>query len=84
MEKYNDYYDIQKIVYNYDNLDTLDIIRYLTSIVINDIEYMNSDLEEQEYYYLGNNKVIKKEDFESLVSIMDTIEFIKNYNKEEN
>lgn len=84
MENLNDNKDIQTIVYNYDNLDTLDIIRYLTSIVINDIEYMNSDLEEQEYYYLGNNKVIKKEDFESLVSIMDTIEFIKNYNKEGN
>ena len=33
-------------------------------------------------YDLGNNKYIKREDLESLVSITDTIENIIEYNKE--
>lgn len=87
MENLNDNKDIQTIVYNYDNLQMLEIIKYLTNVVINDIEYMNSENEEVAFdymidYNLGNNKYIMKEDLESLVSITDTIENVIEYNKE--
>lgn len=87
MENLNDNKDIQTIVYNYDNLQMLEIIKYLTNVVINDIEYMNSENEEVAFDYmidydLGNNKYIMKEDLESLVSITDTIENVIEYNKE--
>lgn len=87
MENLNDNKDIQTIVYNYDNLQMLEIIKYLTNVVINDIEYMNSENEEVAFDYmidydLGNNKYIMKEDLESLVSITDTIENVIEYNKD--
>lgn len=87
MGNLNDNKDIQTIVNNYDNLQMLEIIKYLTNVVINDIEYMNSESEEVAFdymidYNLGNNKYIMKEDLESLVSITDTIENVIEYNKE--
>lgn len=87
MRNLNDNKDIQTIVDNYDNLQMLEIIKYLTNVVINDIEYMNSESEKVAFDYmidydLGNNKYIKREDLESLVSITDTIENIIEYNKE--
>lgn len=87
MGNLNDNKDIQTIVNNYDNLQMLEIIKYLTNVVINDIEYMNSESEKVAFDYmidydLGNGKYIKREDLESLVSITDTIENIIEYNKE--
>ena len=80
--------DIYKIEYNYDNLKILQIVHYLINVVINDIEYMNTDdikgLLEKQILDLGNNNIIKREDLESLVSIVDnTILDIIDYNKEE-
>lgn len=80
--------DIYKIEYNYDNLKILQIVHYLINVVINDIEYMNTDdikgLLEKQILDLGNNTIIKREDLESLVSIVDnTILDIIDYNKEE-
>lgn len=78
--------DITRIKDNYDNLKILDIIMYLTNVVINDIEDMNKENIEiaQDYlidYDLGNGKYIKSQDLESLVSITDTITDIIEYNK---
>lgn len=79
--------DIQKIENNYDNLKILNICDYLLGCVVNDIQFMNdtSDINNDlvNYLDLGNNKKIKKEDFESLCSFIDTIYFINEYNKEE-
>ena len=80
--------DIYKIEYNYDNLKILQIVHYLINVVINDIEYMNTydikGLLEKQILDLGNNTIIKREDLESLVSIVDnTILDIIDYNKEE-
>lgn len=79
--------DIQKIENNYDNLEILNICDYLLGCVVNDIQFMNdtSDINNDlvNYLDLGNNKKIKKEDFESLCSFIDTIYFINEYNKEE-
>ena len=77
---------VKTLEFTYDNLEVLKIISYLIGVVINDIQYMNdtSDMNNEliEYLDLGNNKKIKKEDFESLCSIIDTIYFIENNNKE--
>ena len=86
MENLNNNKDIQTIFDNYDNLEILEIIKYLANVVINDIEYMNKESFEiaQDYlidYDLGNNNYIKAQDLESLVSITDTIEDIIEYNK---
>ena len=71
---------VQEIENNYDNLGILKIVKYLLGVVINDVEYMN-DLEDETHYHdLGNNYVIEKEDFESIVSIMDTLWDIIDYN----
>ena len=76
--------DVQTIENNYDNLDVLKIIKYLLVVVISDIEYMNESIDvDTEDLLLGNNTYIKREDLESLTSIVDTIEDIKQYNKEE-
>ena len=79
--------DIQKIENNYDNLEILNICDYLLGCVVNDIQFMNdtSDINNDlvNYLDLGNNKKIKKEDFESICSFIDTIYFINEYNKEE-
>lgn len=75
--------DLKHIEFTYDNFDLLKVIKYFVGVIINDIEYMNDLVIEQEYYDLGNNNIIKNEDLESLVSIMETIENIKNYNKKE-
>jgi hypothetical protein len=76
--------DVQTIENNYDNLGILKIIKYLLGVVINDIEYMNETIDvDTEDLLLGNNNYIKREDLESLTSILDTIEDIKQYNKEE-
>lgn len=87
MENLNNNKDIQTIFDNYDNLQILEIIKYLANVVINDIEYMNKESFEiaQDYlidYDLGNNNYIKAQDLESLVSITDTINDIVEYNKE--
>ena len=71
---------LEKIENNYDNLDVLKIIKYLVGVVINDIDYMNDLINEEDIYDLGNNYKIKNEDLESLVSILDTITDIINYN----
>ncbi len=73
--------DLKHIEFNYDNLDLLKVINYFVGVVINDIEFMNNLVDEKENYDLGNNNIIKNEDLESLVSIMETINNIINYNK---
>lgn len=75
--------DVENIFNNYDNLSTLKIVKDLINIVINDIEYMN-DMENDYMndFDLGNNTYIKREDLESIVSIIDTINDIINYNEE--
>ncbi len=80
--------DVEKIENNYDNLGILKICKYLLCVVVNDIEYMNEESykvaeDYLEEYDLGNNNYIRKEDLESVVSIIDTLEDIENYNKEE-
>lgn len=79
---------VKEIEFNYDNLGVLNVVEYLLNVVINDIQFMNdtSDLNNDEIQYLnlGNNNVIKKEDYESICSIVDTIYFVKNYNKGDN
>ncbi|MBR0369350.1 MAG: hypothetical protein IKC22_00820 [Bacilli bacterium] len=72
--------DIEKIENNYDNLEILNAVKYLIGVVINDIEYMNDLTDEKENYDLGNNYIIKNEDLESLVSAMETLQDIINYN----
>lgn len=72
--------DIEKIENNYDNLEILNAVEYLIGVVINDIEYMNDLTDEKENYDLGNNYIIKNEDLESLVSAMETLQDIINYN----
>ena len=72
--------DIEKIENNYDNLEILNAVKYLIGVVINDIEYMNDLTDEKEKYDLGNNYIIKNEDLESLVSAMETLQDIINYN----
>lgn len=77
---------VKTLEFTYDNLELLKIISYLIGVVINDIQYMNdiSDINNEliEYLDLGNNKKIKKEDLESLCSIIDTSKDIEKYNKE--
>lgn len=76
--------DVQTIVNNYDNLEVLSIIKYLTQVVIADVEYMNDlDNDMTTAYDLGNNNLIRKDDLESLVSIVDTISDIERDNGKE-
>ena len=76
--------DVQTIVNNYDNLEVLSIIKYLSQVVIGDVEYMNDfNNDMTTAYNLGNNNLIRKEDFESIVSIVDTISDIENDNGKE-
>lgn len=72
--------DIEKIENNYDNLEILNAIKYLIGVVINDIECINDLTNEKENYDLGNNYIIKNEDLESLVSTIETLQDIINYN----
>ena len=72
--------DIRKIENSYDNLGILNVCQYLLGVVVNDIEYMNDLVDEKENYDLGNNTKIKNEDFESIVSIIDTLKDIEYYN----
>lgn len=81
----NDLYTIEN---NYDNIGILKAIKYLLGVVANDVQFMNdaSDLNNDmiEYLDLGNNTRIKKEDYESLYSAIDTIWFIlKDNDKQE-
>lgn len=75
---------VKELEFGNDNIDLLDIVKYLLNVVINDIENMNDLVKEQEEYDLGNDYIIKSEDLESLVSIMETIENINEYNTKEN
>lgn len=76
--------DVQTIVNNYDNLDTLSVVKYLLQVVISNVEYMNDfNNDMTTAYNLGNNNLIRKEDFENIVSIVDTISDIENDNSEE-
>lgn len=78
--------EIETIENNYDNLGVLKVIKYLLGVVCNDIQFTNdtSDLNNDNIQYLdlGNNTRIKKEDYESLYSTIDTIYFILQDNKE--
>ena len=75
--------DLKKIEFTYDNLHLLDIIKYFIGVVLNDVEYMNSDIDKDTYdLLLGNNTYIKRDDLESLYSILDTINDIEKYNKD--
>ena len=75
--------DVETIENNYDNLEILKIIKYLIGVVINDVDYMNSDIYRDTYdLLLGNNNYIKRDDLESLYSMLDTINSIEDYNKE--
>jgi hypothetical protein len=79
--------DIYKIENTYDNLKVLDICKYLLGVVVNDIQYMNdaSDLNNDNIQHLdlGNNTKIRKDYYESLYSVIDTINFIEWENKPE-
>lgn len=76
--------DVQTIVNNYDNLETLSIVKYLLQVVIADVEYTNDlDNDMTTAYNLGNNNLIRKEDLESLVSIVDTIDMVESDNGKE-
>lgn len=65
----------------FDNIDMLDFINDLLNTIVLDIGIMNDLREEKEYYELGNNDKIKCEDLESIVSIIETIKDIIDYNK---
>ena len=65
----------------FDNIDILDFINDLLNAIVLDIGIMNDLIEEKEYYELGNNNKIKYEDLESIVSIIETIKDIIDYNK---
>lgn len=69
----------EKIENNYDNLEILKIIRYLTGVVINDIQFMNRT--NKEYLDLGNNNKIKRTDFERLYEYIKTIYSITKDNE---
>lgn len=77
--------DLKTIEFNYDNIGVLKCVKYLIGVVLNDIDYMNDTMyggnEEQQELDLGNNNIIKREDLESLYSMLDTINDIVNYNK---
>lgn len=77
--------DMFNYIYNnYGNLATLSFVKELLYVVINDVEYMNNiDSEDLDVLDLGNNDCINKDDYESLVSIAETIFYIEKYNKEE-
>ena len=76
--------DLKTIEFNYDNLELLKVIKYFVGVIVNDINLMN-DIENDYMndYDLGNNTYIKREDLESLCSIMDTIQDIIDYNIKE-
>lgn len=65
----------------FDNIDMLEFINDLLNTIVLDIGIMNDLIEEKEYYELGNNNKIKYEDLESIVSIIETIKDIIDYNK---
>lgn len=69
---------LDNIFNNYDNREILIMVEDLLSFVINDICDFNKYTMEEDILYLGNNKKIKKEDFESIVSIIDTIRGVVN------
>ena len=78
--------DVQTIEFNYDNLGVLKCVKYLLGVVVNDIEYMNSEAYEiaGDYmidYDLGSNYHIEVDDLESIVSIIDTLENVIEYNE---
>ncbi len=72
---------LDNIFNNYDNREILIMVEDLLSFVINDICDFNKYTMEEDILDLGNNKKIKKEDFESIVSIIDTIRGVVNENK---
>lgn len=74
--------DIETIENNYDNMGILKIVKYLLKVIISDIEYMNTIDKDYGKYDLGNNYVIDADDFESIVSMIDTIEDIEKTNNE--
>lgn len=73
----------QDIIENCDNLEKLRIANKLINNVIGEVEDLNDLINEEDYYDLGNQKVIENEDLESLVSITETIYDIVCYNTEE-
>lgn len=64
---------INNIIDNNDNCEILGIVKELLCVVISDIENMNDLIIENDILDLGNNKKISKDNFESIVSIIDTI-----------
>lgn len=74
------------IMGNYSSLEIINLCSDILQYVMNDIYNFNdsSDLgnEEIKYLDLGNDNIISKDDFESLCSFLDTLYFIKKYNKE--
>lgn len=73
----------QDIIGNCDNLEKLRIANKLISNVIGEVDDLNDLINEEDYYDLGNDKVIGNEDLESLVSITETIYDIVCYNTKE-
>lgn len=73
----------QDIIGNCDNLEKLRIANKLINNVIGEVEDLNDLTNEEDYYDLGNQKVIGNEDLESLVSITETIYEIVCYNTKE-
>ena len=67
-----------------DNIDMLDFAKDLLQTIVYDIGIMNDF--ENDYmndFDLGNNTYIKNEDLESIISIIETIKDIIDYNKKE-
>ena len=71
------------IIKNCDNLEKLRIANKLINNVLGEVEDLNDLTNEEDYYNLGNDKIIENEDLESLVSITETIYNIVCYNNEE-
>lgn len=79
---------IKTMYSNFTNLEVIELVKDLLNCVVNDIEYMNKESEEIAFDYmidydLGNGNYIKKQDLESLCSIIDTCSDIIEYNKGE-
>lgn len=70
---------------NCDNLELLDVARYLLWYVANDVDYINKESEQiaSDYmidYDLGNDAFIRTNDLEELYDMIKKLNEIVNYN----
>lgn len=89
MEKDNiNYTQLDNLSYDYNNIELLKVAKYLLGKVVNDIDIINKESYDiaEDYlidYDMGCDTYIKKEDLESIYSILDTIHDIEEYNRKE-